>query len=365
MRRRDVLRLGAIGTVSGAALGPLAGCLESLEREDAWRRLVVDPPDGVYVPPKRDEMVPYGSETIDGREITALATRPHSFWTVTGDERTRADLHDDHSLHLMVRVRDVATNAIVPTSVSVTVRRNGERVDRRTLWPMLSQRMGFHYGDNVALAGDGSYEATVRVGGADCRTADPSADRLGQPATATFALEFSREEIESLERTLVDADERDDGDALEPMEPTDEDRDRPAAVAPSIESFPGDPLTVETGGDVRFPAVVVDGVPAITDGPYLAVVPQTAYNGYVLPFASLSVTGRSGERTMIDEPTRETIAPELGHHYGLALEGLGADRIDDISFTLEPPQVARHEGYETAFLEHERVQLAFDGDRLA
>ncbi|AEH37794.1 iron transporter [Halopiger xanaduensis] len=365
MRRRNALRLGALA--GGAALGALAGCLESLEREDAWRRLVVDPPEGVYVPPKMDEMVAYGTETVDGREIAVLATRPHSFWTVTGDERSRADLHDDHSLHLMVRVRDVATNAIVPTAVTVDARRDGERVDRRTLWPMLSQRMGFHYGDNVALAGGGTYEVTVRVGGADCRTAGALADPLEQPVTTTVALEFSSEEIESLNRTLVGADERDEGNALEPMGATDgdRDRDRPAAVAPPIGSLPGDRVGVGTGDDLRFPAVVVDGVRGVTGGPYLAVVPQTAYNGYSLPFASLTVTGRNGGQTVVDESARETIAPELGHHYGLALEGLEADRVEDISFTLEPPQVARHEGYETAFLEPEGVRLALEGDILA
>ncbi|GAB3663994.1 iron transporter [Halopiger thermotolerans] len=369
MRRRDALRLGAVGTVGGAALATLAGRLESLRREDAWRRLVVDPPEGIYVPPKIDEMVAYGTETVGGREIAVLATRPHSFWTVTGDERTRADLRSDHSLHLMVRVRDVETNTIVPTSVTVAVRRHrgGERVDRRTLWPMLSQRMGFHYGDNVALAGDGTYEAMVRVGGADCRTGGALAERLERPVTTTIALEYAADEIKSLERTLIDADERDAGDALEPMGSADGDRDRPAAVAPPFESLPGDRVGVETGDDVRFPAVVVDGVRGVTDAPYLAVVPQTASNGYVLPFASLSVAGLSGERTAFDEPARETIAPELGHHYGLALEGVDLDRVDGLSFALEPPQLARHEGYETAFLERERVRMrvrpTLDGDR--
>ena len=364
--RRDALErglrgLGALGCASG--LAGLAGCLEALEHEDAWRRLVVDPPEGVYVPPKRDEMIRYGTATVGGREISLLATRPHSFWTVSGRERSRADVRSAHALHLMGRVRDAETNAVVPASVAVDVRRDGERVDRRSLWPMLSQRMGFHYGDNVALEGDGTYEVTVRVGPVDCRATGAFADRLERPATADFDLEYAAAEIESLDRTLLDADEgRGEPGALEPAATDggrDDERTRPAAVAPSIDSLPGERIGVATAGDVVLPATVLEGFRNVTGGSYLAVVPRTAYNDYVLPFASLSIAGRrDGDRTL-EASLRETIHPELGHHYGAAVDRSDPKRVDDLAIALEtPPQVARHEGYETAFLETARATVS-------
>ena len=367
---RGLRGLGAVGVLGGAAA--LAGCadsLEGLEREDAWRRLVVDPPEGVYVPPKRDEMIRYGTATVDGREVSLLATRPHSFWTVSGRERSRADVRSEHALHLMVRVRDAETNAVVPAAVAVDVRRAGERVDRRTLWPMLSQRMGFHYGDNVALADDGTYDVAVRVGSVDCRATGAFADRLERPATAEFDLEYDAAEIESLDRTLLDADEgRGEPGALEPTGSSrDDDRSRPAAVAPPIESLPGERLGVATAGDVVLPATTLDGFRSVADGAYLAAFPRTAYNDYRLPFASLSIVGRRDGGRLLEASLRETVDPDLGHHYGAAVDGdVVADAsdlepIDDLSIALEtPPQVARHEGYETAFLESTRARVTGD-----
>jgi len=46
-----------------------------------------------------------------------------------------------------------------------------------------------------------------------------------------------------------------------------------------------------------------------------------------------------------------TLDPELGYHYGAALpESLASG--DELTLTVDtPPQLARHEGYERAFLQ--------------
>ena len=190
MRRRDLLTAGALSSALS-----LAGCLETLEREDAWRELVVDPPDGAYVPPKVDEMLPLGTATADGLEVSLSATRPHSFWTIADGERARADVRDHHDVHLMATVTDAETGLAVPTSVSTAIRSRGERIDERTLWPMLSQRMGFHYGDNVPLGEDGSHAATVRIEPASVDAADALADRLESPRTVDLEFEYAAAEI--------------------------------------------------------------------------------------------------------------------------------------------------------------------------
>ncbi|GAB7018255.1 hypothetical protein [Halostagnicola bangensis] len=111
MRRRKLLAACGCGVLGTST----AGCLESLRREDAWRELVVDPPAGIYVPPKIDEMTTDGLETADEYAVALFATRPHSFWTVTGDEQSRADLRSDHAIHLMASVWDEETEMVLPT----------------------------------------------------------------------------------------------------------------------------------------------------------------------------------------------------------------------------------------------------------
>ncbi|MFC4436959.1 MULTISPECIES: iron transporter [Natrialbaceae] len=348
MRRRDALAAG------GLVLSLSAGCLETLEREDAWRELVVDPPEGVYVPPKVDGMTAYGTATVDGRTVSLAATRPHSFWTVSGTERARADVRDYHAVHLMASVHDAETGIVVPTSVTTTIRRRGEPVDERTLWPMLSQRMGFHYGDNVPLDGDGRYVATVRVEPTSAAVPDAAADRLASATAVDLEFEYDADEIETLERRLIDADEgRGDAGAVEPMDDAGED-DRLETVADAW-------IGSATGGDVEFACGVIDASGTDDDNDVLAVAPRTRYNRYPLPFASLSITVDRDETSVRSGSLRERLDAALGHHYGAAIEREVLERADEITVSVDaPPQVSRHEGYETAFLDVDSVTVGVD-----
>ncbi|WP_049922998.1 iron transporter [Halopiger djelfimassiliensis] len=350
MRRRETLVAG------GSLLAPLSGCLETLRREDAWRELVVDPPERVYVPPKIDETMPYGTATANGLEISISATRPHSFWTVTGRERSRADVRSNHAIHLMAAVRDAATGVVVPTTVATTIRNATGRVDERTLWPMLSQRMGFHYGDNASLEGAGSYEATVRVGPPGPATAGGVGDRLGRATTVSIEFDHDPKAIDGLGRTLIDEDEgRGDPDALEPMDPVAARAARFGLEGARDDAIPGERLGVASSGDVSFPVRAVGGARHARgrDGEQtLAVAPRTAYNRFPLPFAALSLSLLRDGDVIRAVRGRETIAPELGHHYAAVVAASDLERAETLRIAVEtPPQVARHEGYETAFLE--------------
>jgi hypothetical protein len=90
---------------------------------------------------------------------------------------------------------------------------------------------------------------------------------------------------------------------------------------------------------------------------YLYASARTPYNRLVLPAMALSVTVESGGETAFEGPLRRTFDPELGYHYGTALD---VDVGGGASVTLTPttpPQVARHEGYERAFLRMEPATL--------
>ncbi|NUB91749.1 iron transporter [Haloterrigena sp. SYSU A558-1] len=365
MRRRTALATG------GALLAGLsAGCLETFRREDAWRELVVDPPEGVYVPPHADGMVTYGTATAGGREIGLLASRPHSFWIVADAERNRADIRSRHDVHLMATVRDAETGTFVPASVRTAIRTRGDAtdsrddaaatVDERSLWPMLSQRMGPHYGDNVPLEGDGRYTATIRIGATTADAIGGVADGLETETSVEIDFAFETDEIEDVERRLIDEDEgRGEADALEPMghavgaENSDK-RDRESAAT----------LGRATSADVEYAATLLDGDAADrseTDRPVLAVTARTVHNAYPLPFASLSAAVSRGGERVASAQLEEAIDARLGHCYRTAVDPSLLDGADELAIDLEtPPQVARHEGYETAFLEGDSVTMALD-----
>ncbi|WP_339103990.1 iron transporter [Haloterrigena salinisoli] len=362
MRRRTVLATGGV-----VLAGLSAGCLETVRRDDAWRELVVDPPEGVYVPPHADGMVTYGTATAGGREIALLATRPHSFWIVADAERNRADVRSRHDVHLMVTVRDAETGAFVPAPVRTTIRARGDAtdarddtdgpVDERSLWPMLSQRMGPHYGDNVPLEGDGQYTAAIRIGATTADAIGGVADGLETETSVDVDVdfEFDTDEIEEIPRRLIDEDEgRGEADALEPM-------------AHAVGSGDGDDresaaeLGSATSDDIEYTATLLDADRSGADRPALAVTARTAYNSYPLPFASLSAAvARNGEQ-VASASLEEAIDSRLGHCYRTAVDPTVLEGGDELTIDLEtPPQVARHEGYETAFLEGDSVTVALD-----
>lgn len=82
--------------------------------------------------------------------------------------------------------------------------------------------------------------------------------------------------------------------------------------------------------------------------------PRTPYNRYPVPFISLSVSIERDGETVYDGVLRDTLDPDLRYHYGAAVDSL--EDGDEITITVgTPPQVARHEGYETAFVEMDPV----------
>ncbi|MFU8870088.1 hypothetical protein [Natronococcus sp.] len=354
MRRRDLLAVGALSS----ALSLTAGCLETLEREDAWRELVVDPPDGVYVPPKVDEMLQLGTATVDGLEVSLSAMRPHSFWTMAGDERSRADVRDHHDVHLMAAATDAETGLSVPTSVSTTIRSREERIDERTLWPMLSQRMGFHYGDNVPLGEDGPHAATVRVEPTSVDASGALADRLESPRTVDLEFEYAADEIESLDRRLIDEDEgRGESGAVEPMAHDHGDHEPGADLEAATEAWFG----TAHSGDLEFGVGTLESESAGGDGGAVVVSARTRHNRFPVPLAGLSIApvrdGSLGETVRL----AERLDADLGHHYGGTLEDERLEGIEELAVVVDsPPQLSRHEGYETAFFDLEPATVAVE-----
>ncbi|WP_089649869.1 iron transporter [Halobacterium hubeiense] len=345
MNRRRFLK-----TASGlAGTAGISGCLQQFgfETQSAWRDppLVEDRPNGVYYPAIIEGMGVYETTTIDGIGVALMHSFPHRFWTVTGTNKTKVVVSSNDSLHLMASVWDTESGTVLPNAVSVDVRNEEGRVSTTNLWSMLSPNMGFHYGDNVALPKPGEYEATVEVAPVQTARTKPFQGRFTKTRTAQFQFTFEPSKTYDLpiRRLGEKAGSQGTVDLME-MDSV------PTPVAPPKEQLPGRLLGEASAGDALFYATIVtDEQRFSTDSPHLVVSPRTPYNHVLLPGMSLSVAIERDGETVLKTGLEGTLDPDLGYYYGTP-----TDRIEDgdtITVEIEtPPQMSRHDGYETAFM---------------
>ncbi|WP_312909505.1 DUF7350 domain-containing protein [Natronosalvus caseinilyticus] len=343
---------------------------------------IENPPDAVYRPTHRERMRMLEPVDAGDYRVAGMVTYPHPFWLVDGSDVEQVE-PDRDDVHLMVTAWDRETGQVVPVDSSpvLELSRNGEFVREVRPWLMLSQQMGFHFGDNLSLEGDGTYRVEGRLSPVSIRKTGAFADRLEEAVSFEFAFDFD----DDLRRLATEVeyfpeDEWGERGALEPMghgdggsdggddadhegEDGDSDHDDhgsahdghviPYSSAPPATDLPGTLQDSLESGDAVFEITIlkpgsrfVDADPeAGADDRYLAVSPRTPYNHCVLPLMGLEVTVDGDSRRLT-----ETLDHELGLHYGTALA------TDSNEATLEldvrtPPQVSRHRGYETAFLE--------------
>jgi len=275
--------------------------------------------------------------------VAVTYSYPHRFWTVEPDGDTYVTnltpVENDDTIHLMAVPWDADTGMILPnTGLSVDIEKSGDLVSQEVIYPMLSQRMGFHYGANFPLDGDGVYDLTVSVGGLSIPRYGAFEGRFGAGGEATIAFEFSSKSLSELPYRQID-DRRFQAGAVDPMSMD----ALPTGYAP--ESLPGATLGRGTSGDAAFLGSVVTADRFGPD-PYLALSAHTPYNGLVIPGMGLSASVDGADPVGLDA----AIDPALGFHYGRLIPELTPERTVELTIDV-PPQVARHVGYETAFLE--------------
>ncbi|WP_415378500.1 iron transporter [Halosimplex sp. TS25] len=306
-------------------------------------------PSGVYVQSFRETMVMPGTATAGDYRFALLVAVPHRFWTVTLSDRSVTPIRDGDDVHLMAAVWDPETGTVLPDSnLSVEIARDGELVSQEVIYPMLSQRMGFHYGANFGLDGDGTYTARLSVGGVSARTTGDFAGRFADGETAEIEFEWSKQVREQLKTEQID--EAGERGALAPMEMGE--LPQPRAAEPA--ALPGTVLGTGRSDDAKLVAthLSADAAGRFTEGnSYLAISARTPYNRLVLPAIGLSATVARGGETVFEGAFQRTLDPELGYHYGAAVPE-SPQSGDEIALTVDtPPQLARHEGYERAFLQ--------------
>ncbi|WP_053947469.1 DUF7350 domain-containing protein [Halolamina sediminis] len=341
-RRSFLAGIGAAGAVGTA--GCLGFELQSGNREPP---LVENRPDGVYYPTHTEGMLMGGMASDGGYSCALTYSYPHRFWTITGSDTTQVEVGSDDALHLMPFVWHSETG-VVPSDVnpSVEVTRDGESVvSGLNPWAMLSQNMGFHFGDNVELPEQGEYDVTVTVGEGSSRRTGSLAE--AGSAEFEFTIDYQRSELQEVPFTDIPEAKQGSLGAVKPMEM----EMVPIRQAPAVEDLPGTSHGRTESGDAVMAVQRLDDAArfeADEDQQYLAVSPRTPYNRFPLPLMSLSATlSRDGE-TVFDDYLYKWLDPDFGVHYGAVVDGVASG--DELTISVgTPPAVSRHEGYETAF----------------
>jgi hypothetical protein len=272
---------------------------------------------------------------------------PHRFWTVSGTERQKTVLQDADSMHMMASVWEPRTRTVLPdTGLSVEISQKGDLVSEEVIYPMLSQQMGFHYGANFELPGDGTYTAELSAGAMNTRRTGAFEGMFSSPQSVEIEFDYSEQAKNEISyRTLEDrAGQK---GAVSPMDmPM-----VPQAYAPKRADLPGRVIGEGTSGDAKLLVTHVESPPAGVEGKtYLAASARTPYNRLVIPAMALSGTLTRGGQAIFDGELKRTLDPDLGYHYGAAVESVRSG--DELAITVDTPsQTARHEGYETAFLD--------------
>jgi hypothetical protein len=353
MQRRDFIATGAgivsVASLSGCTSGPDGnGDTDTNESDpDDQKTPSEGRPDGVYVQSFMEEMSMQGMSGAGEYRVGLMYTAPHQFWRMAGTERAEEPIEDDDSLHLMAVVWDPDTGTVVPeTGLSVEIRRDGS-FEEQVIYPMLSQTMGFHYGANFALDGDGEHTVRVTVGGLNIRRTGSFEGRFENPASTTIDITFDEETRQEI--TFRELDSAGEPGAVSPMEMM-----MPAGIAPTAEQLPGTVIGTEQSDDAELLATVIGESPPVGDGDYLAISARTPYNDYLLPAAAFEATVKRNGETVFEGALERTLDPQLKYHYGADVGSIKAS--DEVTVaTVTPPQVARHEGYERAFVEMDSV----------
>jgi hypothetical protein len=309
----------------------------------------------VYYPTHYEGMKMPGMKEQGGYRCALTYSYPHRFWLMKPDGITKVEIQSADSVHLMPVVWDAETGIIPPdVNPQLTITRDGESVDQFAPWPMLSQTMGFHFGDNAQLQGDGLYTVDVRIGGPSTRRTGSLAENEGN-VSFTFEFEFSESTLNEIPYTDVPADKEGTNGAVGLMDM----EMLPSSQVPTFDALPGDVLGAAASGDAKFVITALEDASRFggsQDQIYLAVSPRTPYNRIMIPMMSLSGTLTRDGSSVFDGILQAAIDPELRYHYG-ATVGDGRSG-DELTITVDaPPQTARHEGYETAFADMPPMDL--------
>jgi uncharacterized protein involved in high-affinity Fe2+ transport len=105
-----------------------------------------------------------GTGDWQNMKIAARAMTAVPFVVFDGTHERMVRPPKDASFHLMIDLSDARTGVPIPyATVWASIHHDGKLVYDERQWPMISEYMGPHYGNNVVLPGAGRYQLTLLV----------------------------------------------------------------------------------------------------------------------------------------------------------------------------------------------------------
>jgi uncharacterized protein involved in high-affinity Fe2+ transport len=167
------LRLG----LAVAAVGLLAGCASANKTTtttaaaaasgsgSGMSSMTMSSGSGISV----DGIKPVPTQTLatadwQGMKVQARAMTAVPFVIFNGTTEHLVKPPKNTSFHLMVMLNDAHSGFAIPyAGVWATIKKAGKVVYDERQWPMLSEYMGPHYGNNVSLPGSGTYQLSLLI----------------------------------------------------------------------------------------------------------------------------------------------------------------------------------------------------------
>ena len=355
MRRREFLTLA-----TGAGMASLAGCSSVLGDLGEQRPppLPENRPKAVYYPSHIDGVKIAGISQQGGYTCALTYSRPQRLWIYSAGQRKKVTVKSDDSIHLMPIIWETETGVVIPYLIpQIKIRDGSETIEYFSPWPMITQPMGFHFGDNVELSGEGTYRVIIEFAGIE--SAGPAIRRMkafadNSSARFEFSFTFSQSKLdETTYRDIPQAKEGTKG-AVEPMNM----KGILPLQLPKVDSLPGTVLGTATSGDAVFVVTALNAaqVGGSRNQTYLAVSARTPYNRYMVPLMSLSARLTRNGNPVFNGKLTEGLDDELHYHYGAIVPSVKPG--DELKITIDATsKVSRHEGYETAFYEMPPMKL--------
>jgi hypothetical protein len=152
--------IGSSGSATGSSTGSGSGSSMGSSTMSASAEKAMNNGAVTAAIPTRTIATGYWKDMkIVAQERTAVP-----FYVYNGTSYTELKPTKQTSFHLMVMLNDRTTGEALPyATVWASLSKNGKTVFNERQWPMLSEYMGPHYGNNVTLPGPGTYQLKLLV----------------------------------------------------------------------------------------------------------------------------------------------------------------------------------------------------------
>jgi uncharacterized protein involved in high-affinity Fe2+ transport len=124
---------------------------------------------GSAAAPTVDGIKPIPTQTLataewQGMKVSARAMTAVPFVVYDGTSERMVKPGKTTTFHMMVDLNDARTGVAIPyAGVWATIKQGSKLVYDERLWPMISEYMGPHYGNDVHLPGKGTYQLSLLI----------------------------------------------------------------------------------------------------------------------------------------------------------------------------------------------------------